>query len=571
MKKENFIFALSFLTFTTLPAVAQEEVADKDGDEVNVTGSIQSDILFPQADDKIGAESYPETALTNSFAEVNVTSRHGDAGVRFEYLDHPLPGFEPDYKGYGVPFFYVRGHWEKFEVTLGSFYEQFGSGFVLRTYEERSLGIDNSLQGARIIAKPFNGVTLKALTGRQRRYWDWNDSWVSGADLELGLEQWIKPLSESNTYLTLGGSFVTKHEGDEEMIVSYDGTKRLNFPTNVAAYDVRLRLQTGNWNVLAEYARKSQDPSQDNDYIYRKGYVAMLSTSYSKRGMSLLLQAKRSDNMSFRSRRTLPSLTENSSYINHLPAFTMEHTYALAARYPYATNPDGEWAYQAELAYNFKRHSFLGGKYGTKVKVNFSHVHSIAQNKRTEEGILTGPNGYVMGTDGYGSAFWKWGDSKYYQDLNVQLEKKFTKAFKLNLMYMNQFYNKTAIEGHGGMLHSNIYVAEGKYQFNNKFTLRAEAQYLDLTSGENVEEGDCDCVYGLLELSVLPYLMFTVSDEYSIGDKIHYYNGSVTFAKGAHRLQVGYARTRAGFNCSGGVCRWVPASKGATISYNYNF
>ena len=74
-----------------------------------------------------------------------------------------------------------------------------------------------------------------------------------------------------------------------------------------------------------------------------------------------------------------------------------------------------------------------------------------------------------------------------------------------------------------------------------------------MTSGGNNEDGDCDCVYGLLELSVLPYLMFTVSDEYSIGDEIHYYNGSVTFAKGAHRLQVGYARTRAGFNCSGVV------------------
>ena len=107
------------------------------------------------------------------------------------------------------------------------------------------------------------------------------------------------------------------------MIVSYDGKQRLNFPTDVQAFDVRLRLQTGNWNVLAEYAQKSQDPSQDNDYIYRKGYVAMLSASYSKRGMSFLVQAKRSDNMSFRSQRTLPSLSENSSFINHLPAFTM--------------------------------------------------------------------------------------------------------------------------------------------------------------------------------------------------------------------------------------------------------
>lgn len=558
-------------------AVAAAPVVAQDDNKVQISGSIQSDILVPQADDKIGAEDYSEFALTNTFGEVNLSSKYIDAGLRVEYLDHPLPGFEPDYAGWGVPYIYLRGKYKNLEVTAGNFYEQFGSGFILRTYEERSLGIDNSLLGGRIVYKPFSWATVKALAGKQRRYWHdggpfegLNDSWIGGADVELSIDQWFKRMQESNTYLTFGASFVNKHEGDEIMLVG-DGTRRLNFPENVSAYDVRLRLQTGNWNVLAEYAQKSQDPSQGNDYIYRKGYVAMLSASYSKRGMSLLVQAKRSDNMAFRSRRTLPTMTENSSYINHLPAFTMEHTYALAARYPYATNPDGEWAYQAELAYTFKRHSFLGGKYGTKVKVNFSHVHSIAQNLRTEEGIAPGSNGYVPGTDGYGSAFFKWGDSKYYQDFNVQLEKKFTSAFKLNLMYMNQYYNKTAVEGHGGMLHSNIYVAEGKYQFNNKLTLRAEAQYLDLTSGKNVEEGDGDCVYGLLELSVLPYLMFTVSDEYSIDDEIHYYNGSVTFAKAAHRLQVGYARTRAGFNCSGGVCRWVPASKGVTVSYNYNF
>ena len=36
------------------------------------------------------------------------------------------------------------------------------------------------------------------------------------------------------------------------------------------------------------------------------------------------------------------------------------------------------------------------------------------------------------------------------------------------------------------------------------------------------------------------------------------------------RLDI-YGRTRAGYNCSGGVCRWIPAQKGFTLSYNYNF
>lgn len=543
-------------TFLAVALLACTEAHAQDN-KIQFSGSIQSDVLLPEEDEKIGTEDYSEWGLTNTFVELNATSKYVDAGARLEYLEHPLPGFEKDYAGWGVPYFYVKGKYKNAELTLGNFYEQFGSGFILRTYEERSLGIDNSLRGGRLVYKPFKGVTVKALGGQQRRYWDYNDSWVMGGDVELNIDQWSKKMQESGTYLTLGASIVDKYEEDKDIMV--DATHRLNLPTNVLAYDLRANLQTGNWNILAEYAQKSQDPNEINDYIYRKGYVAMLSTSYSKSGMSMLVQAKRSDNMGYRSMRRLPLSAQNTSYINHLPAFTLDHTYTLAAHYPYATNPDGEWAYQAELTYNFKRRTLLGGKYGTKVKVNFSYVHSIKQNPHTL-------NDMVQGSDGYGSAFWKWGDSKFYQDFNVQIEKKLSKDFKLNLMYMNQYYNKTAVEGHGGMIHSDIFVAEGKYKLNNKLTLRGEAQYL------STKDDQGDWAFGLLELSFLPNWMFTVSDEWNCGETdLHYYNASVTFTKNAHRLQLGYARTREGFNCSGGVCRWIPASKGVTLSYNYNF
>ncbi len=543
-------------TFLAVALLACTEAHAQDN-KIQFSGSIQSDVLLPEEDEKIGTEDYSEWGLTNTFVELNATSKYVDAGARLEYLEHPLPGFEKDYAGWGVPYFYVKGKYKNAELTLGNFYEQFGSGFILRTYEERSLGIDNSLRGGRLVFKPFNGVTVKALGGQQRRYWDYNDSWVMGGDVELNIDQWSKKMQESGTYLTLGASIVDKYEEDEYIMV--DATHRLNLPTNVLAYDLRANLQTGNWNILAEYAQKTQDPNEINDYIYRKGYVAMLSTSYSKSGMSMLVQAKRSDNMGYRSMRRLPLSAQNTSYINHLPAFTLDHTYTLAAHYPYATNPDGEWAYQAELTYNFKRRTLLGGKYGTKVKVNFSHVHSIEQNPHTL-------NDMVQGSDGYGSAFWKWGDSKFYQDFNVQIEKKLSKDFKLNLMYMNQYYNKTAVEGHGGMIHSDIFVAEGKYKLNNKLTLRGEAQYL------STKDDQGDWAFGLLELSFLPNWMFTVSDEWNCGETdLHYYNASVTFTKNAHRLQLGYARTREGFNCSGGVCRRIPATKGVTLSYKYNF
>jgi hypothetical protein len=77
-------------------------------------------------------------------------------------------------------------------VTAGSFYEQFGSGFILRAYEERSLGIDNHLFGGKVVYRPYKGIQLKALTGKQRRYWSRNDSWISGGDVELNIDEWSK-------------------------------------------------------------------------------------------------------------------------------------------------------------------------------------------------------------------------------------------------------------------------------------------------------------------------------------------------------------------------------------------
>lgn len=526
--------------------------------KVVLHGSVQSDVLIPEEDKDINTGSYDDWGLTNTYVDLNLMSKNVEAGARLEFTEYPLPGFENDFQGWGVPHIYIKGISDfGFDVTVGDFYDQFGSGFIFRTYEERSLGIDNALRGARLNVTALNGVQFKVLGGLQRRYWDWkHGAWVGGADLEVNLEQYSRGMQDKGITWMVGASGVLKQEGDEDILVS--GTNyRLNLPRSVGAFDVRSRFQKGDYSVMAEYAWKSQDPSFDNGYIYRRGSALMLSASYSKRGASALVQVKRSEDMSFRSQRSMNGI---SAFVNNMPAFAYQHTYALPALYPYATQAaDGEWAFQGEFGYTFKRRTPLGGKYGTKLKLNVSHIRGLGKDP------VATFHGETMGTVGYKTKFFKM-DGLYYQDINVQLEKKLTKAFKLNLMYMNQRYNQTVIEGEGGTIKSNIGVAEGKYQFNNKLTLRAEVQYLATKQDEG------DWTYGLLELSVLPYFMFTVSDMWNNGaTDLHYYMGSVTFNYKSHRLMAGYGRTRAGYNCSGGVCRFVPASRGVQVSYNYNF
>lgn len=559
-KLKSVVILSSIFAFNS--AILAQSPDDGVKDKAIFHGSVQSDILFPEHDYKIGTEEYSSKILTNSYANAAVYSKYVDGGLRVEYLQHPLPGFEPDFRGWGVPNIYVKGKFKGMELTLGDFYEQFGSGFILRTYEERSLGIDNSIRGARLKFNNIKGVKITALAGIQRVFWDWNmHSKVFGANADVSIQDYAKSLRDRNVVWTFGASYVLKHERDEEIDVP--GTNlRLNLPLNVNTFDVRSNFHKGNWDVLAEYAWKSPDPSLDNNYTYRHGSALMLSGSYSKTGLSALVQAKRSENMAFRSRR---SQAMTAAFINNMPAFAYQHTYALAAMYPYATQAaPGEWAFQGAFAYNFKRHTPLGGKYGTKIKANISYIRGISQ-----KGEVPDFHGYQYGTNGADTKFFGFGDL-YYEDFNIHLDKKITRDFSLNAMYMYQRYNQKVIEGHGDMVNAHIALVDAKVKMSRRCTLRAEYQYLATKQDKG------DWMYGLVELSVLPYLMFSVSDQWNHGNpdhdaRHHYYMATVTGNYKANRLMIGYGRTRAGYNCSGGVCRYVPASRGFQISYNFTF
>lgn len=522
-------------------------------------GSVQADVLFPKEDGEIGTGEYDDKVLFNTYADMHMISRYVDAGLRVEFMKWPLPGYEDDFTGWGVPNIYVKGRYKGFELTAGDFYEQFGAGFILRTYQERSLGIDNSIRGGRLKITAVPGLRITALGGLQRRYWDWKtSSQVYGADAELALPDIFKGLSGRDLAWTFGLSYVLKHEKDQDIMV--DGRDwRLSLPNGVSAFDARSEFQKGPWTVGAEFAWKGQDPSFDNNYTYGKGTALMLTGSYSRSGLSALVQAKRSENMAFRSQR---SMSGTSAFLNNMPVFTYLHTYALAAMYPYATQAaPGEWAFQGQFAYNFKRGTPIGGRYGTKVKVNLSYIRGLHTT-----GLRGATDGILMGSDGQGTDFFGMG-KEYYHDFNIQLEKKWSRSVNQTFMYMNQLYDKL-LEGHPGegQVKANIFVLDTKWKISRRFTLRNELQYLQTRQDRK------DWVYGLLELSIAPYLMVTAADMWNCGGSgTHYYNFGIAGNYRANRFALSYGRTRAGFNCAGGVCRYVPATRGFQVAYNYTF
>lgn len=536
-----------------------------------VTGNFQTDVQSSKKDSVIGAEGLEDKMRINAFANILYSTDNFKAGFRYEAYLNPILGFDNEYKGAGIAYRFASYKKDFFEITVGNYYEQFGNGLVFRSYEERNLGLDNAMDGLRIIAKPFNGVTLKGLVGKQRYYWE--DIWqtenglVRGADAEISFNDIIPNFASSDFRISMGGSFVSVYEKATAESATLNGnTYKLNIPENIGAGAFRLNLGYKNFNFQGEFAQKGQDPNAMNNYIYHKGNALLLAADYSMKGFAIRLEGKRIDNMSFKSKRNLQGRMLN---VNYLPAITKQHSYSLMSMYSYATQLDGEIGFQADVMYKLKKGTFLGGKNGMDLKLNYSFVSSIDK---------TALDGYTLnqkGTLGYESSFFQIGDEKYFQEINLEINKKFSKDYKMNFMYSYQEFNPIAY-GHAGnpFIYAHIFVAEGIYRFSSHNSLKGELQWLT-TKQDYDEFAKGDWLQLGAEYNLKGRYFFAVSDQWNYGteqgDKVHYYNLSMGCTVNTTRVQLSYGKQRQGILCIGGVCREVPASNGLFLTITSSF
>jgi hypothetical protein len=526
-----------------------------------VSGNFQLDAQVYKADSAIGASDVEEKMLMNAFANLLYSNGNFNAGLRFETYLNPIQGYDPRYKGSGVPYWFGSWRNEQFEITVGNFYEQFGSGMILRSYEERNLGYDNAFKGAKVRFSPAEGVTLKGLIGTQRFFWEQGPGIVRGLDGEFALNDIFDKEGNCKTRVTLGGSFVSKYQQTEELYAGPDTL--LLLPANVASYAVRANITRGKFSLDGEYAGKMNDPSFMNNFIYKNGHSLLLQASFSTKGLGIIASAKRTDNMSYKSRRT-----ESGSFldINYLPALTRQHAYSLSAMYPYATQPNGEMALQGQVNYKIKRGSLIGGKYGTDIAVNYSRITSIKKETAEGESFIGKP-----GTAGYKSPFLAFGDELYFQDFNIEIQRKFTNSFKALISYIYQDYNVLILEGYEEpMVNAHIVIADATYRFDNKQALKMEYQQLITKQDEG------DWLQVLVEYTFAPKWYFTLADQYNYGNsdkdkRFHYPTVSAGYTNGSNRLMMSYGKQREGIICVGGVCRNVPASNGLTLTLTSTF
>jgi hypothetical protein len=521
-----------------------------------IHGNFQADAQYYNTDTAIGAPVVPEKMLMNGFANINYTRNNFTAGLRYESYLNALQGFDPRYKGSGIPYRYATYSMEHLEVTVGNYYEQFGNGLIFRSYEERGLGYDNAMDGVRLKYMPIKGLYLKGLIGKQRAFFGYGAGIVRGFDGEIFLNDLIQGITKDTTsrkmQVSIGGSFVSKYQQDQD--------PALVLPENVGASAGRLNINCGAFSFGGEYAYKINDPSITNGFIYKPGDALLLTTSYSVKGFALSLRAKRTDNMSFRSDR---SATGNALFINYLPALTRNHTYGLLTFYPYATQPNGELGFETELLYKIPKETILGGKYGTEILINCSGANGL------DTTTLNDMEGRRFG---YKSDYFSAEGDKYFRDVVVEISRKFTKKLKGTFVYANQLYNMEVIQGLKGKptVYSNIYVVDITYKIKPGNAIRFENQGLFT----HQDKGDWESL--LIEYTPSSEWFVAVQDQYNFGNKdedhrLHYLTGSVGYVKHANRFTLSYGRQRAGIFCVGGVCRNVPASNGVTFSVTSSF
>lgn len=552
--------AFSLVVFATM---AQE---DQNSSSSVLNVGIESNSQWYIDDDKIKLSEIDaqERFRSNNYLKLDYFVNKWEFGTQIEsYLPMALLNYSPNLKNTGIGTIYAKyNNVEKgFDFTVGHFYEQFGSGMALRFWEDRQLGINNALFGARVNYLFTSGSKVTALAGKQRigMGFDLSEALITGLNLDIGLSEVLR-LEE--TELNVGASFVGRYDNQQDVYPT--------LPKTTGTYSLRADMAQNGFYLGAEYVYKTEDAlveygtiKPDNKF---DGNAIIVNTGYSQKGFGLDVNLRRMENMSFFSDRELAGNAYNTGVLNYIPALTKQYDFALQNIYVYQAQgrttftpllKAGEIGGQFDLYYQFKKGSFLGGKYGTYVAMNgsFWNALKIKEADVPQREVTVGL--FDLGR-------------KYYNDIGFETRKKFSEKWQTIFMFVSQYFNQKYVEETFGEHKTQIVAGEVIYKFKDTQSLRVIGQHLWADGDKKNWAG------ATIEYAPNMKWSFYVHDIYNYGNdnpevRIHYYSIGGAFVKGATRIGMSYGRQRGGMICVGGVCRLVPESSGFNLNISTNF
>ncbi|WP_338408944.1 DUF6029 family protein [uncultured Flavobacterium sp.] len=558
----KYLISIFFISFV-VKMHAQEDIKGR------FFGGIESNSQYYLDDSELGDFAFENRFRSNNYLNLNYNYGRLSGGILAEgYEKNALLNYNPKLKGTNIGTFYLNYKTNKLDVTAGHIYEQFGSGMILRTWEDRALGINNAIRGARIIYTPSDNIRLTALAGQQRSGFDVSKGKIIAFNSNFNLSKVLK-LEFSD--VSIGFSYVGRQ--DEIKI------EQPEFDALTNAFSSRLDYSYKSFYASFEHSTKSKDATilfneLENNFV-KKGNAFQLNTGYSQKGLGVDLTLRRIENMSFYSEREpdvypenggSTSINYNDKILNFVPALTKQHHYNLANIYVHQAQnridyidptimKAGETGGQIDVFYTFEKGSKIGGKYGTKVAVNYSSWYNL-------------PGEYKYNPKYYSTNFFGV-SQKYFSDFNIEVTKKLNKSLHGNIMYVNQYYDQRLLVG-GELVKTNVIAGDVSYKFNTSKSIRIQAEHLWADADLKNWAG------ATVEFNFNSKLSFYIYDMYNYGNKlkekqIHYYNLGGSFRKGSSRVALNYGRQRGGLVCVGGVCRFVPESKGISVSLSTSF
>jgi len=481
---------------------------------------------FQADDDRIGS---------NNYLKVDYYKGNLSAGLQLEsYLPAQI-GFPEELSRYALSNMYVNWKDDAFQVTAGTFYDQFGSGLLFRSWEDRLLGLNNAVMGARFAYNWDDKVAFKAIWGMPRLGMEFTDTQVRGADLSVSLSNII---GLDDILLSVEGSVLNKYTK-----IGIEAEEAGGKP-NSLGFSGRLNFDWNGFFAKGEYVDLGKKLVALET---KRGNAQLVELGYNGRGLGVTMTGRR---LEWMGQNILTNSTSSANLISYVPAMSTQYTYMLTTLHPY--NPQvgdastmafnsGEIGGQVDAFYNFRRGTKIGGKRGMKVHANFSTYYTLAQEGTAQAGNLL------------------------FRDFSFDVERQWTKEFKMVLLYSLQEYNPGYGQYKTTWL-SNIFVADLLYKWTSELSTRLELQYL------KTYEDKKDWMAALLEVNFAPHWSVWGSDMYNHGmTKKHYFNAGVSYAKGRTRVALGYGRYKDGYICSGGVCRSIPQYTGANFTVTTSF
>ena len=552
MKKTILYIILSLVA---IPSVFAGEDSKKK-DWGHLTGSIEStsNVYVEDVPNNFYPSLQPQLKdgnifASNDYVKLNYYKDRLSAGMQLEGYFPSLVGYPVSESMLSLSNLYVSWRDKSYSVTAGSFYEQLGSGLLFRSWEDRMLGLNNAMLGSRATYNYEDIFAVRAFWGIPRLNsiastmaygytpkvfaLGLSDVNVAAADVSLSLSNLI---GWDSMTLSVEASVMNKHEKMSE-VFELAGCRKNN-----VGFSGRMNFDKDGFFVKGEYVNAGKQISNASfvEVLGRKaenGNAQLIEFGYNRRGLGVTVTGRRTMNMDQRIYAYTSSARGYTSPVNILsyrPAMCTQYTYMLTALNPYNCDKSDEIGGQIDAFYNFRRGTKIGGKRGMKMHANFSTYYGLGDNGKDIKNLL-------------------------FRDFSFDVEKQWTKKFKSMLMYSAQNNNNREATAH-------IVVADLLYKWTPVISTRMELQYLATKSLEG------DWMAGLLEFNLAPHWSVFGSEMWNHGStKLHYYNAGLSYTYEQIRVSAGYGRYKAGFICSGGVCREIPAYTGANLSLTASF